>query len=97
MKTKKKCLELDNEVPKTLEGDLQLLLDEADKIIGKKLNTTDDIIDKLLIINSECSNKLASYILDIKKEIDILNEYKSFSSNQIDDPFITLHSDDDEY
>jgi len=93
MKNKKK---IDN-CSGTLEEDLQSLLKNADELIGEKLPTVDLIIDKLLIINSDCSNKLASNIINIKKEIDTINDYKNFSYEQNDNPFLTLHSDDDEY
>lgn len=98
MKTKKNCLGfVDDYVPKTLDEDLVLLLEEADKLIGERMLTIEQTLDKLILINSECSNKLALDIITIKKEIDNEEDYKNYSQNQEDNPFLTLHGDDDEY
>lgn len=78
-----------------LKSELDDKLFRAGKIIGYKSYGIEQIIEKLLSINSKKSIMLASDITTINNELVVLIEDRENLDSDIDDPFQTLYNEDD--
>lgn len=78
-----------NEELKNLKEDLQEFIDNAEKLLGYKV---DRVVEDLLKLNTEESIILATDIFETQNDINILETYKD---DFIDETFNSLNEDED--
>lgn len=79
-----------------LKAELDDKLFRAGKIIGYKSYGIEQIIEKLLSINSNNSKMLASDISSINNELEVLIEDRENIELDYDDPYQTLYNEDND-
>ena len=77
-----------------LQEDLQEMIDKSEKILGYKSESVNQVVNDLLILNTDKSRILANDILEIDNDINILENYQEEIFK--DDPFYTLKSEDED-
>lgn len=80
-----------------LEEELQVLLNEAEKILDYQSEDINEIVEDLLSLNTEESISLATNIMEIEEDILLTEEYYfDVNEEDIEDPFDNLYDEDSE-
>jgi len=82
--------DLFNEEIKNLKEDLQEFIDDAEKLLGYKV---DRVVEDLLKLNTKESISLATDIFETQNDINILETYQE---DFIDETFNTLQDEDED-
>jgi hypothetical protein len=76
----------------SLQEELEELLVKAEKILDYKSEDINEVVEKLLILNTEESDTLAADIISIEDDMIITEEY--YSEIESEDPFTNLYDQD---
>jgi hypothetical protein len=76
----------------SLQEELEELLVKAEKILDYKSEDINEVVEKLLILNTEESDELAADIISIEEDMIITEEY--YSEIDSENPFNNLYDQD---
>ena len=83
-----------SEQVQSLKDDLQEFLNDAEKILGYKVELYYKVVEDLLAFNTKESIVLANDIFETQNDINILENYRE--EFILNDPFNTLQNEDED-